>query len=255
LAGAGLAGAALAGCGSSSAYRSVGATHTVAALRSGDAPGKSGGPARGPVLEVGDSLGIDLGWGLQAALVGSGHEFIGAAVGDTGLAEPSYYNWPGHLAAEVAEYHPGVVVVFLGANDVENLYVGGRLDAFGSGAWASAYGQRVRQMMGEVIVAGARALWVGMPPMADPTFSSDMATLNAVYRSEAARWGRRVAYFSAWDVLGGPHGRFEAGAPGAGGGAAPWRTADGIHITRAGADVLAKAVVAELREKGWLTKK
>ena len=135
-------------------------------------------PRTGPVLEVGDSLGIDLGWGLQQELAGSGHEFIDAALGDTGLAEPSFYDWPRHLAAEAAEYRPGLVVVFLGANDVENLYVDGQYHPFGSRGWAATYGQRVADTMEQAITAGARVLWVGMPPMANSSFSAKNGDLE-----------------------------------------------------------------------------
>jgi uncharacterized protein len=219
--------------------------------------GKGPGPApvvavKGPVLEVGDSLGIDLGWGLQAELAGSGHAFLGEAVGDTGLAEPWYYNWPAHLAADLAEYHPGLLIVFIGANDVENLYVGGVYDPFGSPGWVAAYGGRVATLMNEATAAKAKVLWVGMPPMGDPSFSSDMATLNAVYQAQAARHGPDVAYFASWTVLGTAQGQYLQGPPGPGGQDDPWRDPDGVHMTTQGADVLAAAVMAHLRAKGWL---
>jgi hypothetical protein len=209
-------------------------------------------PVKGPVLEIGDSLGIDLGWGLQTELAGRGHAFLGEALGDTGLAEPWYYNWPAHLATYLTEYHPGLLIVFLGANDVENLYVGGVYDPFGSRGWVAAYGGRVATMMNEATAAKARVLWVGMPPMGDPSFSSDMATLNAVYQAQAARHGPDVAYFASWTVLGTAQGQYLQGPPGPGGDDNPWRDPDGVHITTQGADVLATAVVAHLKTKGWL---
>ena len=207
------------------------------------------GPVKGAVLEVGDSLGIDLGWGLQAELTGTGHEFLGEAAGDTGLAEPWYYDWPQHLESSLAQYHPGLVIVFLGANDVESLYQGGVFEPFGSPGWAAAYGQRVAAMIDEATTAEARVLWVGMPPMGSSSFSADMATLNAVYRAKAAQGGPDVAYFSSWTVLGTAQGQYEQGPPGPG---SPWRAPDGVHITTQGADVLAAAVMANLRQRKWL---
>jgi hypothetical protein len=204
------------------------------------------------VLEVGDSLGIDLGWGLQNELARTGPGFVGEAVGDTGLAETWYYNWQFHLASEVRQYHPAVVVVFLGANDVENLYVAGRLDEFGSRAWALAYGQRVAGLIDVATGAGARVLWVGMPPMADPNFSADMTALNAVYAKVAGEHAPGAAYFPAAAALGGPGGAYEQTAPAGGGQGSEVRDPDGVHITWAGAQVLAKAVVTDLRKRGWL---
>ena len=172
-------------------------------------------PAPRPVLEVGDSLGIDLGWGLTDELSGSRHRLIAAAVGDTGLAEPSYYDWPAQLSVDLRLYHPGTVIVFLGANDVESFYSSNRFLAFGSPGWAGFYGKRVAKMMDEAVRAGAKVLWVGMPPMEDPSFSSDMATLNAVYRSEALPIDLTSATYASWRVLGGPQGQYrECAEPG-----------------------------------------
>ncbi len=208
-------------------------------------------PAR-PVLEVGDSLGIDLGWGLTDELSGSRHRLIAVAVGDTGLAEPWYYDWPAQLSVDLRLYHPGTVVVFLGANDVESFYTSNRFLAFGSPGWAEFYGKRVAKMMDEAVTAGAKLLWVGMPPMEGPSFSSDMATLNAVYRAEAITHRPDVSYLASWRVLGGPQGQYVGALSGPGGVEVALRAPDGVHITRAGGDLLAKAVVARLKRFGWL---
>jgi len=212
---------------------------------------RTGVPAR-PVLEVGDSLGIDLGWGLTDVLSGSRHRLISVAMGDTGLAEPSYYDWPAQLSVDLRLYHPGTVIVFLGANDVESFYTSKGFLAFGSPGWAEFYGKRVATMMDEAVSAGARLLWVGMPPMEDPSFSSGMATLNAVYRAEAIAHRPDVSYFASWRVLGGPQGQYKGALSGPGGDEVALRAPDGVHITRAGGDLLATAVVARLERFGWL---
>ncbi len=212
---------------------------------------RTNAPAR-PVLEVGDSLGIDLGWGLTDELSGSRHRLIAVAVGDTGLAEPSYYDWPAQLSVDLRLYHPGTVIVFLGANDVESFYTSNRFLAFGSPGWAEFYGKRVANMMDEAVSAGAKLLWVGMPPMEGPSFSSDMAALNAVYRAEAIDHRPAASYFASWRVLGGPQGEFKGALSGPGGDEVALRAPDGVHITRAGGDLLAKAVVARLKRFGWL---
>jgi uncharacterized protein len=215
-------------------------------------PGAKARPAASPVLEVGDSLGIDLGWGLTDELAGSQHRLVAVAVGDTGLAEPSYYDWPAQLAVDLRLYHPGTVVVFLGANDVESFYSANRFLPFGSPGWAAFYAKRVAKMMDVAISAGAKVLWVGMPPMEDPSFSSDMATLNVVYRAEALAHRPDVSYYASWRVLGGPQGQYRAVLAGPDGEQVVLRAPDGVHVTRAGGDLLAKAIVARLKRLGWL---
>jgi hypothetical protein len=208
------------------------------------------GRRRLDVLDLGDSLGIDLGWGLAVRLRAKSISFQGLAVGDSGLDEPWFYNWPAHLAADLARYRPSVVVVFLGANDTQNLYVNGRFDLFGSPEWARVYGQRVARLMEEVTATGARLLWVGVPAMADTAFSTRVAQLNRVYRLEAAQH-REVCFIPA-RALNGPAGKYEAAKRGTGGTEVVLRDPDGVHLTWAGADVLAGAVVARLEALHWL---
>lgn len=213
-------------------------------------PGPAAGPRRLDVLEVGDSLGIDLGWGLSARLGAEGVAFQGLAVGDSGLDEPWFYNWAAHLASDLARYRPSVVVVFLGANDTQNLYVNGLFDSFGSPRWARVYGQRVANLMEEVTATGARLLWVGVPAMAQAALSTRVELLNRLYRAEARRH-RNVRFMSA-SALDGRAGNYEAAKPGAGGTEVVLRDPDGIHLTWDGAGLLAQAVVARLRALGWL---
>ena len=70
------------------------------------------------ILEVGDSIGEDLGFGL-ADEIGSDPRVhvLQNAVGDTGLSNLAYFDWPATLAQQLREYHPKLVVVMLGGND------------------------------------------------------------------------------------------------------------------------------------------
>jgi hypothetical protein len=55
------------------------------------------------VLEIGDSLGIDLGDQLQSQFDATGLVTTTvAALGDTGLANLSYYDWPAQLVTLLA---------------------------------------------------------------------------------------------------------------------------------------------------------
>jgi len=210
---------------------------------------------KGVVLEIGDSLGEDLAWGMPRALAGTGDKFVGAAQGDTGLAATWYYNWPAHLRELLAEYHPVVVVVFMGANDVQDFYYEGRYVAFGSKLWSRVYGPRAAELVDEATAAGAKVLWVGMPPMADQSLSSDMQTLNDVYQRVVSTpaLAHRASYLSTWPVLSAAGGGLLVSDPSAAWpGSEQVRAPDGIHITPAGAALVARAVVAKLRRLGWL---
>jgi hypothetical protein len=118
-------------------------------------------------LVVGDSLGIDLGDPLQTQLTTLGDQTTMAATGDTGLANVAYYDWPAHVATDLASVHTSLVVVFLGANDDQGLYANGTPEVTGSSGWDTAYSQRIDQILREATHAGAMVAWVGMPTMED----------------------------------------------------------------------------------------
>lgn len=198
------------------------------------------------VLEIGDSLGEDLGFGLGYELASDRTvHFYGDAVGDTGLARPDYYDWPAHLASELAAIHPQVVVVFLGANDSQNMTTSSGIVVFGTAAWKATYAERVAAVMSEATSAGARVIWVGMPVMEDPTLSSNMAMMDSIYRREAGLHPG-VTYLDSWPLFSTPSGQYTATKTGPNGQTWLLRDPDGIHLDSAGGDLLASAVVAKM---------
>jgi hypothetical protein len=195
------------------------------------------------VLEIGDSLGIDLGDQLHSQLDATGLATTTvAALGDTGLANLSYYDWPAHLVFLLATYRPQLVVVFLGANDDQGLSVDGAAAAPGTAAWTAAYGQRVDEVVREAIDTGARVVWVGMPPMANPDLNAAMDVEDTVYQHETDAFPGTL-YMASTAVLGGASGQYQTSGTDASGHQVVLRTPDGVHLTPAGAAVLAAAVI------------
>jgi hypothetical protein len=218
-------------------------------------PTPSVSTASGPltIVEIGDSLGMDLGYGMRDVLAGAhGVTLVQAAKGNSGLVQPQYYDWPAHLRQLLAQHHPQVVVVFIGANDVQNFWDHGVLQHFGSPGWQGAYAQRVASMMQAASDAGTRMLWVGMPIMASATFSNSMQLLNAIYQQQA-KVHPTVSYFSSWELFSNAAGGYTNTIIDAAGRTIVLRTPDGIHVTfgsgGGGADYLARAVVGALQHR------
>ncbi len=198
------------------------------------------------VLEIGDSLGEDLGIGMENALANSPRVHLEAlAVGDTGLSNEGYYNWPAHLEAELGEYHPQVVVVFLGGNDVQGFVNGDTIESVGTKGWKAAYAARVGEMIDEATRAGAKVLWVGMPIMESPSFSHEMAGLNSIYES-VVRLHPGATYFSSWQLFANAAGDYVGTKPGPDGQTLVLRDPDGIHLDGDGCNLIGDAVVHEL---------
>ncbi len=199
------------------------------------------------ILEIGDSLGIDLGWGMQWALANDPHvNLVQDAKGDTGLANTGYFNWPAVLESELQQVHPQIVVVFLGGNDPQGFYQGNQLVTYGTPLWRRAYGQRVATMMTEATSAGAQVLWVGMPIMQPRRFSHEMAMQDAVYRAQAATHAG-VTYFSSWKLFATPSGQYNGGTTDVAGSVMPLRDSDGIHLADGGEDLLGLDIVKKMQ--------
>ncbi len=201
------------------------------------------------ILEVGDSLGQDLGIGLSALLAANRTvRLFPDAVGSTGLAAVWYYDWPVRLAADIARYRPQLVIVMLGGNDAQSFDVGPEYVGFGTPLWRRVYGERVATMMREATSAGAHVLWVGMPIMSPSSVLSNasMQLENSVYASEAHQH-RGVQFMSTWRLFASPAGQYTEYLPGAKGQLVQVRDPDGVHIDiPGGTDLIAAAVLKEL---------
>jgi hypothetical protein len=204
------------------------------------------------LLSIGDSIGEDLGFGLGDVFsTDPAVHVIQMGLEDTGLARSDYYNWPATLRVGLARYRPKIVVVMLGANDAQALYVGnGRYISFGTTAWWHAYSARVSLVMSEATTAGAHVMWVGLPPMgpASTVPRGFPQQLNSVFLAEA-RSHPGTTYFSAAKLLSTKRGAFAMYLK-IHGTIAMIRSTDGVHLLPPGYDLLAQALVQPM-EHTW----
>ncbi len=195
------------------------------------------------LLVVGDSLGIDFGQPLVNDLAAT--DVVSAVLDghiDTGLARPDYFDWQTELQHDIARFQPAAIVVFIGANDPQNFMDGSTSLAYGTAAWNAAYAKRVATFMQTAVASGARVLWIGMPPMADPVLNAQMENLNDIDQSQAALH-HGVTYFASWPVLSNAQGHYSAFLPNASGAEIQVRDLDGTHIAPPGAQRLSQAAI------------
>ncbi len=202
------------------------------------------------ILDIGDSIGEDLGFGLGDLFSGDPYvHVLQEAVEDTGLVQSGYYNWPGHLQLYLNRFHPGAVIVMMGANDDQNLNVSGHVYTPGSAGWTKAYTARVDTIMAESTTAGAHVLWVGLPPMGGGNITNRFVkAVNSIFQTQAALH-HGVTYVGSWKVFAGPKGQFEVYLK-IGGSEVAVRSTDGVHLDPAGWDLLAKSLVVPM-ERTW----
>jgi hypothetical protein len=197
------------------------------------------------ILEIGDSLGDDLEYGIRHELQFTpGLKLIQRNKSSTGLSASWFYNWPAHLKYDLHHYHPNLVVIMFGANDEQALAVHGTSEPFGSPKWRSAYIARVRRIDRMVTKAGAYAFWVGLPIAAPKSYSQGLRTLNAIY-SQVATSTPGVTFQPMWHLLTTKGGNYRGGAV-VNNVQSALRLSDGIHFTSTGELVIGTFVTHQL---------
>ena len=197
------------------------------------------------VVEIGDSLGEDLGDAMESTWPSATVHLTVAARGDTGLSNSAYYDWPTALAALLSSAHPQVVVVLLGANDLQSMVSGSTVLYDGTPAWNDEYAVRVTEIVSESVRAGAHVLWIGEPAMQTAFINAGMTRLDGIAQRVVAHFPGKAAYLSANSVLA-PGGSFSFDVTGPTGEELQVRTPDGVHLMPAGADLLAAAAAKAL---------
>jgi len=156
----------------------------------------------------------------------------------TGLSRPDFYDWPTALTSDAEAYRPEVAVIMFGGNDAQGIVApdGTVHSTVDSPGWRAEYGRRVAAVMDRLYAEDRVILWVGQPPMRSGGFNARIQVINEVVQEAAAKrpW---VTFVDTAPVLGGPDGRYLDRLPG---GSDDLRQGDGIHLSRAGADLLAQ---------------
>ena len=200
---------------------------------------------RSPTIE--DPLRVYIGG--DSVVRDAGESFLRLAVDDkrlrtalhyeiaTGLSRPDHFDWPATLVGDAKALRPEIALLMFGGNDAQGIVSrdGTVHDTVDSPGWRAEYGRRVGAVMDSLAAEDRVILWIGMPPMRSGSLDSRVRVINDVVRAEAADrpW---VTYVDTTTMLGGPDGRYVDRLPGID---ADLRQDDGIHLSRAGADVLA----------------
>jgi hypothetical protein len=207
------------------------------------------------MLIVGDSVARDFGESLVAASDATGLVAPSLAYRiATGFARPDYFDWQSELTRLVTGTPPDVVVALFGANDAQGLLLadGTAVQTLDDPRWRVEYGRRVGAAMDALRAKNRLVLWVGQPLMRDSGYSAEMAQIDDIYEEQAASrpW---VVFLDSRPVLADANGRYADHLPDATGALVDVRQPDGIHLSRAGADRLAAAVLAALAEQTGIT--
>lgn len=201
------------------------------------------------VYVTGDSQATYLG---QAITTERGDRSLEVAVDDrisTSLARPDYFDWPAQWATVMAADDPEVVVVFIGANDHQDMAdaAGERL-VEGSPAWRQEWQARLRVALDVLGSDDRTVLWVTQPPMRDAELDRGVALINELASAVIA--DRRSVESIDIGALFGGTGGYAQRLAGPDGQTITARASDGVHVSRPGASWIADLVFAQL-DRRW----
>lgn len=191
------------------------------------------------ILVLGDSQAQGLAAGLMRLYLRQPnvHVLDRSHIG-TGLSRTNF-DWPAEVK-KLAAGHPDVAVVMFGANDRPNIRIHGAVNDKLAAKFAASYGAQILQVASILHDAKINTVWVGHPQVRDPVFNDDMKIVDALFAEKTAQAG--VGYFPTWTLFAGSDGGYDAYGKGIDGETTRLRADDGVHMSRAGYDVLAHAL-------------
>lgn len=199
------------------------------------------------VLEIGDSIGSDLGWGLARELSSTPSlRLVLKDKSSSGLAASWYYNWPRQLRAMLAHQHPDLVIVCVGGDDEQGIRYNGRSYNFNTPPWRARYASLIQQMDTMATKAGSYVLWVGLPIMEPTLYRAGIAAINSLGQSVAATVPG-VTFLSSWGRFANSQGHYR-GSASVNHVTSALRASDGIHFTVVGENVFATFVAQKIAE-------
>lgn len=204
----------------------------------------AGEPLR--LLAVGDSMMMMVGYGMaRQAERHPGMKVEVITKVSSGLVRPDFFDWPKRLARALDEFRPHVTVMLFGGNEKQTMRYEEQSLAPFSEAWSAEYSRRVAGAIAMVTDAQSRVIWLGMPIMRSRKFSETCRTLNAFYSAACAE-NPDAAYIDGYSLFADEQGEYSAYLVDSAGERRLMREKDGIHLTNAGGDRAAEAVMAVL---------
>lgn len=216
-----------------------------AMTRGQDTPPATQEAVREPVLMVGDSMMKLLSIAFEKEFRKRDIPAASFASLGSGLVRLDAFDWYGKVDELMMTHHPGTVVVTLGANDNQTLLSdSGATIARGSPVWSEAYAVRLARMMDLFSARGARrVIWILLPDMQQAAHDRYAQLFNALL-ADVARERPFVTLFDPRPTLRRrTKEAYTATLVGSAGQIIQVRAADGIHLSREGAALLADAVI------------
>lgn len=190
------------------------------------------------VAIFGDSLAVDLGKALDRFYAEDPNLIIlPLGVADSGFVRTDYFNWDEKIGEQISTNGFDLAIIMIGVNDRQTLKADGQSYKALTEGWNAIYTARVNAVLNRLRAAGKPTIWVGLPPMEAPTYSTAMNQITAIQRLASFSGG--AEFLDIYDRFADENGKYSAYGPDLTGKSVQIRKQDGIHFSNAGSDKLA----------------
>ena len=205
------------------------------------------------LLITGDSMQESMGPQLTALANAKSHVVAGCTVPkySTGLVRDDFFDWPRYAKELAAQRDPEAVSFMIGGNDAQGMSVGGRVLEAGSAEWAAEYQRRAAAVMTAFADGKRKVYWIGLPIARSERHTRVFGVANDAVR-KAAAGVPGVRFVDIWAMFA-PNGRYQDSFADEYGRTQRMRSSDGIHLSTAGAAMLARRMLRTLDEDWHLT--
>jgi lysophospholipase L1-like esterase len=162
----------------------------------------------------------------------------------SGLCNTEYYDWPKTAGDLAKQYHPDIVLLTMGPNDGQDIYLPGKRLKMGSDAWHAEYVNRFKSLVADASSTGAKVYWFSVPVMREGSLETKMVHIREAQRDALSQLPQ-VTIIDETAEFQDKDGRFiEKGK--VDGKLRTLRAPDGVHLTATGADILVNALADEM---------
>jgi S-formylglutathione hydrolase FrmB/lysophospholipase L1-like esterase len=171
----------------------------------------------------------------------------------TGLVREDYFDWFTYFAETLDRIKPQLVIISLGANDTQDIVVmdgDKRKRSFiNTPEWNEEYALKVGRLLAVAEERDVRVLWIGLPIMRKEAYDKRVHNLNEVVE-EVCAVSQICDFFSSYELLTDKDGAFTAYVTLPDNTHERIRAKDSIHLTEAGASLIADAFLLKAGEWG-----
>lgn len=170
----------------------------------------------------------------------------------SGLVRPDFFDWFDQSKRQVEFRKPDLVIVFMGANDGQDIpaWQGKSRVGWGDEDWPAAYRDRVDDFLANLTMSvegapGAGVMWLALPKMPSPSLEKKLTVIRSVHEQAVAALGSAGSYLDTTQYLVDEQGQLMLTTE-VRGKQREIRSEDGVHFTMSGCEYLADKIYPEV---------